>query len=144
MIQKLHRSQAGNVIGGFATLNPPRFWFRFYFFCFVFLRYALCSMPLASLSVGGSSSGRTTDSDSVNRGSNPRPPANKHSIQLLFLASLHSLHPPCTHSPSHRHFYQENESGNILIPSAVGNHIARHPVDRLCLFPLPRGISTKV
>jgi hypothetical protein len=32
--------------------------------------------------VGGSSSGRTTDSDSVNLGSNPSPPANKQTAAL--------------------------------------------------------------
>jgi hypothetical protein len=36
---------------------------------------------------GGSSSGRTTDSDSVNLGSNPSPPANKN-IGLAGLLTL--------------------------------------------------------
>jgi hypothetical protein len=35
---------------------------------------------------GGSSNGRTTDSDSVNLGSNPSPPATKFSIELQWLA----------------------------------------------------------
>ena len=37
------------------------------------MRFALCAMRFM---IGGSFNGRTTDSDSVNRGSSPRPPAN--------------------------------------------------------------------
>ena len=38
--------------------------------------------------VGGSSSGRTTDSDSVYRGSNPRPPANAQCVTIAMLESI--------------------------------------------------------
>ncbi len=39
-----HCSLACNGIGGFATLNPPYFWFRFY--C-LFRVFTLCAVPYA-------------------------------------------------------------------------------------------------
>jgi hypothetical protein len=44
--------------------------------CYLAARLASMLKPKAPRPLGGSSNGRTTDSDSVYRGSNPRPPAN--------------------------------------------------------------------
>src|SRR3546814_20829784 len=63
--------------------------------------------PLAA--AGGSSSGRTADSDSVNRGSNPRPPANS------FLEENQGLSPP---------------AGGFLLPTRVASCFWRNPLDR--------------
>ena len=45
------------------------------------------SLPNSELKIGGSFNGRTTDSDSVNRGSTPRPPAiEQRSLQNIPIA----------------------------------------------------------